>query len=31
MIEDGSTLYNSLAIMLPKIAGYGQMSFRMPQ
>ena len=29
--EDGNILYNSLVLMLVKIIGYGQTSFRMTQ
>ena len=30
MVEDGNTLYNGLVMMLVKIVGYGQTSYRMP-
>ena len=31
MVEDDSTLYNSLAMMPVKIVGYHQTSYHMPQ
>ena len=31
MVEDDNTLHNSLALILAKIVGYGQRSYRMPQ